>query len=79
MKRAPFILVTIAVMALVSAALAFKIRRGAIIYCSTTTTHTCTQIRENYTITLVPIGPLSYCTTEFGSYCTTLTYITFLE
>jgi hypothetical protein len=65
-----------AIFALFGGTYAFVINRGGLIYCSTTSSTSCTLTKQNFTITPLPPGVLSYCTDIYGDPCTTRTLIT---
>jgi uncharacterized membrane protein YeiH len=79
MKRAKLLLSAIAIFAVAGAALAFKANRGAVIFCSTTTVAQGGVQKDNFTITPVAPGVLSYCTVDEGTPIAKRTLITALN
>jgi hypothetical protein len=57
----------------------YRTSKGAVIYCSSNTSHCCTSTLTNYTIPPNPLGTLVYCTLSYCAPCTERTFITLME
>lgn len=56
--------------------LAFKLKRNAVVYCSSIPSNQCEVLKEGWTITNSSIGLISYCAADVGSACSMMTFIT---